>query len=34
DISGVNKLRLHVDGAGDGIHYDHANWANAKIKKK
>ncbi len=33
DISGVNKLRLHVDGAGDEIHYDHANWANAKIKR-
>lgn len=33
DISGVNKLRLHVDGAGDGISYDHANWANVKIKK-
>ena len=33
DISGVNKLRLHVGDAGDGIGYDHANWGNAKIEK-
>ena len=33
DISDVDKLRLHVGDAGDGINYDHANWGNAKIEK-
>ncbi|MCK4225579.1 NPCBM/NEW2 domain-containing protein, partial [candidate division WOR-3 bacterium] len=33
DISGVDKLRLHVGDADDGINYDHANWGNARIEK-
>jgi alpha-galactosidase len=31
NISGVDRLRLHVGDAGDGNDYDYANWVNAKI---
>ncbi len=31
DITGVTTLRLVVTGAGDGIAYDHADWADAKV---
>ncbi|MFD8499119.1 NPCBM/NEW2 domain-containing protein [Amycolatopsis sp. NPDC059657] len=31
DISGARRLRLVVSNAGDGIDYDHADWANAII---
>ena len=32
DISGVLKLGLLVTDAGDGINYDHADWADARIE--
>lgn len=32
DIKGVKTLILLVSSAGDGIHYDHANWAEAKFE--
>jgi len=31
DISGVKKLALYVSDAGDGIHYDHADWVDVRI---
>jgi hypothetical protein len=31
NISGINELKLVVGDAGDGTHYDHANWAEARI---
>ena len=31
DLSGVKLLLLFVGSAGDGISYDHANWADAKF---
>ena len=31
DISGVQNLRLVVTDGGDGISYDHADWAEAKV---
>lgn len=31
DISGVQKLALYVSDAGDGIHYDHADWVDLRI---
>lgn len=31
DISEIEKLALYVSDAGDGIHYDHANWVNVRI---
>jgi len=31
DISGIQKLALYVSDAGDGIHYDHADWVNVRI---
>jgi alpha-galactosidase len=31
DLSGVKKLILLVSDAGDGVNYDHADWADAKI---
>ncbi len=31
DVSGVKKLILQVGDAGDGITYDHADWAGATI---
>ncbi len=31
DLHGAHELWLLVDGAGDGINYDHADWANAHI---
>lgn len=34
DLSGVKKLVLLVDDAGDDINYDHADWANAVIEMK
>ncbi|MFC0616987.1 malectin domain-containing carbohydrate-binding protein, partial [Deinococcus budaensis] len=30
-VSGVNELRLVVTDAGDGLNYDHADWAGAKL---
>ena len=33
DISGVRKLRLHVGNAGDNIDYDHADWAEARVRR-
>src|SRR5205823_6994825 len=30
-VAGVTQLRLHVDDAGDGIDYDHADWAGARV---
>ncbi len=32
DLKGVKHLRLLVEGAGDGIDFDHADWAMAKIE--
>jgi alpha-galactosidase len=32
DISGIDKLALLVLDGGNGINYDHANWANARIE--
>ncbi len=31
DIKNVRRLLLKVTDAGDGINYDHADWANAKL---
>lgn len=31
DISGKNELKLVVTDAGDGIGWDHADWADAKV---
>ena len=31
NVSGVNQLTLHVGDAGDGIDYDHADWAGARL---
>jgi alpha-galactosidase len=31
DLSGVQRLHLFVTDGGDGINYDHADWANARI---
>ncbi len=31
ELEGINLLKLIVNDAGDGINYDHANWANAEI---
>ncbi|MCX7006348.1 MAG: NPCBM/NEW2 domain-containing protein, partial [Kiritimatiellaeota bacterium] len=31
DLKGVKSLLLEVTDAGDGIEYDHADWADAKI---
>jgi len=31
DITGVQRLHLFVTDGGDGINYDHADWANARI---
>lgn len=31
DVTGVNVLKLVVGDAGDGIGYDHADWANARL---
>lgn len=32
DLDGIKRLRLIVTDAGDGIDYDHADWALAKIE--
>ena len=32
DLTGVKSLLLKVGDAGDGISYDHADWANAKFE--
>ncbi|MBL8210688.1 MAG: NPCBM/NEW2 domain-containing protein [Bryobacterales bacterium] len=32
DLTGRNELRLIVNDAGNGIAYDHADWANARIR--
>lgn len=34
DITGVQKLALYVSDAGDGIHYDHADWVDVRITFK
>src|SRR5690606_33908823 len=31
DIAGASRLTLTVDGAGDGIDFDHADWAAARV---
>ena len=31
DVSGIKSLLLLVDSTGDGIAYDHADWADAKL---
>lgn len=31
DVTGVQRLHLFVTDGGDGINYDHADWANARI---
>jgi len=31
DIAGVTELKLVTTGAGDGLNYDHADWANARV---
>jgi hypothetical protein len=31
DVSGISMLRLHVADGGDGIDYDHADWASARV---
>jgi len=31
DLKGVKSLRLHVTDGGDGIDYDHADWAAAAV---
>jgi len=31
-ITGATQLRLVVTGAGDGIDYDHGDWADARIE--
>lgn len=31
DLAGVRQLALRVEDAGDGIDYDHADWADARI---
>lgn len=32
DLSGIQKLALYVSDGGDYIHYDHADWLDAKIE--
>jgi len=32
DLTGVQRLTLHVGDAGDGHHYDYADWAEAAIE--
>lgn len=32
DVAGVKSLLLKVGDAGDGIQFDHANWADAKLE--
>lgn len=32
DLNGVQTLRMVVTDAGDGISYDHADWADAKVR--
>ena len=32
DVSTVTQLSLVVTDAGDGINYDHADWANARLQ--
>jgi endonuclease/exonuclease/phosphatase family metal-dependent hydrolase len=32
DITGVQTLKLVVGDVGDGLAYDHANWANARVR--
>ncbi|MDF1571233.1 MAG: NPCBM/NEW2 domain-containing protein [Bacteroidales bacterium] len=34
DITGIDKLALLVLDGGNGINYDHADWANARIEAK
>ena len=31
DVSGVQKLTLRVKDGGDGVDYDHADWADARL---
>ena len=30
-LTGATQLRLVVTDAGDGVHYDHADWADARV---
>jgi len=32
DVSGIRKLELRDNDAGDGVTYDHADWADAKFE--
>ena len=32
DLAGVKNLTLAVDAAGDGVNYDHADWAEARFE--
>jgi hypothetical protein len=32
DVTGIKQLELKVDDADDGIDYDHADWADAKLE--
>jgi alpha-galactosidase len=34
DVAGVKSLLLHVTDAGDGLDYDHADWADLKVDMK
>lgn len=33
EIKGVKRLLLKVNDGGDGIDYDHADWADAKVRR-
>jgi chitodextrinase len=33
DLTGVRRLRLVVTDAGDGVGYDHADWADARLER-
>lgn len=33
NVGGANTLELFVDDGGDNNSYDHANWANARLRK-
>jgi alpha-galactosidase len=30
-LSGANQLQLYVTDGGDGLFYDHADWADARV---
>jgi glucose/arabinose dehydrogenase len=33
DVTGKQQLKLIVNGAGDGVDYDHGDWADARLEK-